>query len=249
MPEITCPCGGGCVVCRPADRAGGTAPEFAFPVAPSWPLRLIPFPPYETVYPSYASWYRIGREVPEAATVQVLTREVAREAERQQEAYARACAEQARTRTEVRDRAEQTLLRWLSPEQERDYREHQRFDVAGSDGRLWRILCQGQTGNVHLLDGQGEWTHAYCAHPRGLPDPAAWLAQAMAIAHDAAGFVRTANVYSTHAPREARDTAATWQPGPFSAVLRGIRPGWIRLKLKRIRQPGHDRGTPATRPG
>jgi hypothetical protein len=92
-------------------------------------------------------------------------------------------------------------------------------------------VCQGQTGNVQLLNAQGEWTHAYCAHPRGLPDPAGWLAQAMAIAHDAAGFVRTANVYST--ARAAEEAVPVTGPAATDrarmlAGWRNIRPGWIR---------------------
>jgi hypothetical protein len=237
MPEIqgACPCGATCAACQPADYAGGGG-------GAGGAIPLIPAPPFPSLYSmtdvfqelayGYAAqpyrFYRIGSEVPEAAVSQAQQREM----ERQQEEYARAAAEQARARTEAWERAERLLLRWLSPGQARDYRERGWFDVAGSDGHRWRIVCQGQTGNVQLLNARGEWTHAYCAHPRGrLPDPAGWLAQAMAIAHDAAGFRRIANVYST--ARAAEETACVTEPAPAAqarmlAALRNIRPGWIR---------------------
>jgi hypothetical protein len=136
-------------------------------------------------------------EDPEVAAVRV--RAERERTRRREEEYARVRAE----RDAAQARAEQLLLRWLSPGQEYDYRNNGRFDVAGSDGRRWRILCCGQTGNVQLLDQDGGWTHAYCAHPRGLPDPDAWLAQAMAIAHDAPGFLAIANLHDERTPEPA----------------------------------------------
>lgn len=112
------------------------------------------------------------------------------------EEYARACAEVASARALARERSEQVLLRWLSPEQQADYQATRSFEVAGSDGGRWQIVCEGQTGNVRALDADGVWTHAFCGHPRSLPDPEAWLAQAMAVAHDAPGFVAAANLYN-----------------------------------------------------
>lgn len=111
-----------------------------------------------------------------------------------------------RRRTERRalfSRAEELLLRWLSDDQRRDYRDHRRFDVAGSDGRRWRIECAGQSGNVQVLGSDGEWVLKMCAHPpRGLPDPDAWLGQALAIMHDAASFTAVANVHEARRERE-----------------------------------------------
>jgi len=239
MPEIAgaCPCGDVCAVCHPAYQAGGAVSLAPSPAAGGVVIGAgdayarQSFYSCESVYPTFNTWtrYPFAQEVPEVAMSQAQQREAAREAERQQEAYARMCAEQERLRTEARHRAEGMLLRWLSPEQARDYREHQRFDVTGSDGSRWRILCQGQTGNVQLLDNRGNWTYLYCAHPRGLPDPAAWLAQAMAVAHDAAGFIRVANVYST-AVRTLAGDAPEPEPPPggwrLFTALQGIRPSW-----------------------
>jgi hypothetical protein len=249
MPIIpaACPCGDVCAVCHPAYQAGGTVRLISSPPggvisgaggysaggrggAGDGGYARRPWRLYGTTYPSFSTWYSIGREVPEVVISQAQARETAREAERQQAEYARICAEQDLLRAAAREQAEELLLRWLSPEQERDYRERGRFDVTGSDGRRWRILCQGQVGNVQLLDDRGEWAVQYCAHPRGLPDPAAWLAQAMAVAHNAAAFIAVANVYST-ASREAPATAERITFGGFeglAAALRGLRGGSFR---------------------
>lgn len=115
------------------------------------------------------------------------------------EAAARFRAADSRRREERRAlhaRAEELLLRWLSDDQRRDYRDHRRFDLTGSDGRRWRIVCRGQSGNVEVLGAGGEWVLRLCAHPPGgLPDPDAWLGQALAIVTNAAEFEAIANVH------------------------------------------------------
>jgi hypothetical protein len=146
---------------------------------------------------------------------------------RQEQEYARARAGLRRAYDEAWAQAERTLLRWLSPGQARDYRERRQFDLTGGDGCQWRILCQGQTGNVERLvpevvDGT-ESILQYCAHPRGLPDPAAWLAQAMAVAHDVTRFMAVANVYSSRPataadPRPAADAGSARRVAPRNPV-------------------------------
>jgi hypothetical protein len=240
MPEIPggCPHGTACFICHGAGDSGDSmslvSSSAGGETSGGSGYTRRSFYPYGTIYPGFSTWFSVAREVPEVVAVQAAAREVAREAARQQEEWARAAAEQAQARTVARAQAEDLLLRWLSPEQERDYRERQRFDVTGSDGRRWRILCQGQTGNVQLLDDQGEWAVQYCAHPRGLPDPAAWLAQAMAVAHDAASFIRVANVYGTSVRTAENPQAAepavvfAEQAWNLGAMLRGIRVGPFR---------------------
>jgi hypothetical protein len=227
MPVI--PCGdAACIVCRPGGGAGGVVPvPPAAEISGGSGYTRGPFYPYGAIYPGYSTWFAVAREAPAVTVSQARQREVAR----QQEEYAKALAEQARLRAEAQEKTEGLLLRWLSPGQASTYREHQYFDVTGSDGRRYRILCQGQTGNVHLLDDCGRWTLAYCAHPRGLPDPVAWLTQAMAVVHDAEGFMRVANVYSANSwadpvPAEAvvtiNDPVPADRPGVITVLRRGI---------------------------
>jgi hypothetical protein len=189
MPESPGRCPYDCDICQPL--ASGTG--YAAGGAARWPLQL---PGVQDMTDWTISWHPAGAGVPEVGGHQALEREAAR---RQAEecAMARARAREERARAIAQEEGEQLLLDWLSPAQQRDYRERRQFDVTGSDGSGWRILCQGRTGNVQHLDRRGEWTRLYCAHPRGLPDPLTWLAQAMALAHDAPGFLRTANVYGT----------------------------------------------------
>jgi hypothetical protein len=189
MPEIASQCRGDCAACRASRYTAGYT-------AAAWPYR----DPYVFYDPGQVlGWYQIGADVPvtDAAAARDRAR-AAEAAQRQAEAYAAACAEQDRERAAAREKAERILLGWLSPAQQDSYREKRYFDVTGSDGRQWRIICQGQTGNVQRLDDRGVWVQSWCAHPRGLPDPVAWLTQAMAVAHDAAGFLKTANLYSTN---------------------------------------------------
>jgi hypothetical protein len=181
-------------------------------------------------------WCPAGTGVPEVDGAHARERERAAEAaQRQAEAYAAAMAEQDRERAAARARAEQILLGWLSLQQQDDYRERQQFDVTGSDGRRWRILCQGQSGNVQRLDDRGEWTHAWCGHPRGLPDPVAWLTQAMAVAHDAVGFMKTANLYGTRQvepPPLAADPEPVPEMMPEAAVARSLWNAWRAGRLR-----------------
>jgi hypothetical protein len=222
MPEIASQCRGDCAACRASRYAAGYT-------AAAWP--------YRDLHPGQVlGWYQIGADVPvtDAAAARDRAR-AAEAAQRQAEAYAAACAEQDRERAAARARAEQILLDWLSPQQQDDYRKRQQFDVAGSDGCRWRILCQGQTGNVRRLDDRGEWTHAWCGHPRGLPDPVAWLTQAMAVAHDAVSFMKTANLYGTRQveiPALAADPEPVPEMMPEAAVARSLWNAWRAGRLR-----------------
>jgi hypothetical protein len=85
------------------------------------------------------------------------------------------------------------LNRILTAEQATQLRNTGGFDQVSSTGRRWRIQACGQVGNVLLLGDDGQTAAVFCAHPRGVPDPAAWLAQARALAVDEAGFLAVAN--------------------------------------------------------
>jgi hypothetical protein len=240
MPEIPGGCGDGrCLACRLEAASGYAGADGG---SAGWPIQAPAVGVGSLVFGGAAAgpfgrwtvdWYPIGTGVPEVDGAHARERE--RAAERQAEAYAEACAELDRERAAARARAEQILLDWLSLQQQDDYRKRQQFDVTGSDGRRWRILCQGQTGNVQRLDDRGEWTHAWCGHPRGLPDPVAWLTQAMAVAHDAIGFMKTANLYGTRQvepPPLAADPEPVPEMMPEAAVARSL---WNARRAGRLR--------------
>jgi hypothetical protein len=172
----------------------GTGDSFCFQVEMNIPLFENAFSYFSVTSSPLPGTYAPGRALSQD------DRELAREAaERIRDAQERRRAE----RQALFNRAEELLLRWLSDGQRRDYRDHRWFDVAGSDGRRWRIECAGQSGNVQVLGGDGEWVLKMCAHPpRGLPDPDAWLGQALAITHDAASFAAVANVHEARGEQE-----------------------------------------------
>jgi hypothetical protein len=106
-------------------------------------------------------------------------------------------AGRARVRAERRaaqDKAMGLLRKFLTPQQAADLDKYQHFDVVSDRGRSWRILACGQSGNVQLLSPAGEPAAYFCAHPPGrLPNPAAWLAQAMTLITCEESFLAVAN--------------------------------------------------------
>jgi hypothetical protein len=96
-------------------------------------------------------------------------------------------------RARARDRARELLLSLLTEEQARTYEGDGWFEVAGSDGGLFRIHSAGQAGNVQEILA-GRPVASYCCHPPGgLPDADAHVAQMLHLQTDEAGFRRTAN--------------------------------------------------------
>jgi hypothetical protein len=96
-------------------------------------------------------------------------------------------------RVRARDRARELLLSLLTEDQARTYEGDGWFEVAGSDGGLFRIHSAGQAGNVQEILA-GRPVASYCCHPPGgLPDADAHVAQMLHLQTDEAGFRRTAN--------------------------------------------------------
>lgn len=96
-------------------------------------------------------------------------------------------------RKAVRERALQLFLSLLTVAQRREYDAHRRITVIGSSGREYRIRCEGQAGNVWLVEADKE-VAAFCAHPFGVPDADAWVAQKLALECNDEAFLLTANV-------------------------------------------------------
>jgi hypothetical protein len=93
------------------------------------------------------------------------------------------------------DSAERLLVSLLSPAQRDTYQRHGYFDVLSSRGRPWRIMANGQISNVIMLDDAGRrGLAAACSHPLDVPDPAAWLAQALILMRDEDEFLASAHV-------------------------------------------------------
>jgi len=106
-------------------------------------------------------------------------------------------AERARAHSEwlaASGKATAMLQRFLTSQQISDIDNYQHFDVTSNRGRRWRISTCGQTGNVGLLGEGDRVTQYYCAHPSGrVPNPAAWLAQAVTLLVSEESFLAVAN--------------------------------------------------------
>ena len=112
--------------------------------------------------------------------------------------------------SEARERAQKLFLETLSTKNREIYQKEKSVYVTGSRGNRFKIICQGQSGNVHWLGEDGETLGQLCAHPwesRGdgrigslLPDPDAWTAQLLSIKHDEEAWVRTAHTLGGRKP-------------------------------------------------
>jgi len=126
-----------------------------------------------------------------------------------------AAAEAAYQRTEARlaykagQRAARARLeKWLTPEQQHDLIMDGVFRVPVPSGNRWAIHATvPAVGNVRLraINSTAPFAAArapaflgfYCAHPRQYTHAEdAWLAQALTLKHDEAGFLSAANYYS-----------------------------------------------------
>ncbi len=100
-------------------------------------------------------------------------------------------------RDQADKRAEQLLLAHLSPEQQRDWRRAQYFELITKGGRY--RLYKGWAGNVALIGENGAEISRYCIHPREvIPEADNLLAQKLMLELEEAEFLRIAN---RHPPR------------------------------------------------
>lgn len=83
----------------------------------------------------------------------------------------------------AQERARELLLSWLTPEQEKTFKEQRYFEVVGNHtGDVYRISTHTTTHNVSV-EKLGRRVN-YCAYPRNaheLPMEDIWLAQALSI--------------------------------------------------------------------
>lgn len=127
---------------------------------------------------------------------------------REREALFQRVEAENRAHKEAQEKAEQTLLSLLTPEQREEYRVRRLFHVRGSKGTLYRIL-HGSSGNIRQVlseADEGRGLHAFCAHPRmhveavdeltsagRLPHEDAMIAQMLALMTDEDSFLAVAN--------------------------------------------------------
>lgn len=110
---------------------------------------------------------------------------------------------QPNRRREASDRARQTLLSLLPPDEQRRYENGDGFTVRGSAGGEYRIRTTS-----HAMNVTRSWTdesgarrrQRLCAHPRmwvdsgDLPIEDAFVAQLLMLRYDEPGFLQIANV-------------------------------------------------------
>lgn len=133
--------------------------------------------------------------------------EYAARVQRQNDEYAERQNRQAR----AMERAKATFKECLTKKQQKEYEQFNSVTVLGSDGRTYLVKTGGHaSGNVEVIE-EGRPILRLCAHPRdyvpGQSDPLPlhdqFLAQVLAIQHDAEAFCRTANVHwREHAPQQ-----------------------------------------------
>jgi hypothetical protein len=125
-----------------------------------------------------------------------------REAEQRRAEYQRQAGERRERIQAANIRAEQLLLRLLSPEQRTSYEKSKYFEFTGSLGTRFR-LHPGYSGNVEVLDPDGEAIGGLCAHPNlymsdgfVLPQADSMIGQWLALRTDEVGFWKVANISS-----------------------------------------------------
>lgn len=91
------------------------------------------------------------------------------------------------------------LHEWLTPEQAVQYKEHQHFEVMGSDtGKRYRI-CHGSQMNVYELGNNGKPVRGHCFTPEGgLAAGDAMLAQKVALETFELEALAKANVFHAY---------------------------------------------------
>jgi len=127
---------------------------------------------------------RIVRSAAEIAEIERVHQEALAAARKRAEAAERA-----------KRRAEELLMRFLTPEQQRVYKQYGHIFVCGKSGTNYRISRNSIAGNIHQLDKKGNPIARYCAHvPYGeVPDPDNHLTQLLMLKHHEEDFLRVAN--------------------------------------------------------
>lgn len=109
-------------------------------------------------------------------------------------------------------RARELLLDFLNELQQAQYEEMGKFDIAGSDGTLYRI-GPGTNGNVEWIDpATGQVKGRLCAHPRAydyenrpIPEPDLHLGQLLALTTDERAWLEVANLHRGDWPPTYRE--------------------------------------------
>jgi hypothetical protein len=100
--------------------------------------------------------------------------------------------EEQKRLADAKKQAEELLFLFLTPEQREQYKKQGYFETEINDSR-YRIHA-GRAGNIRKLDKNGKPSVQYCVHPNDwLPDADNVLAQFLALHHDEAALLRTAN--------------------------------------------------------
>lgn len=137
---------------------------------------------------------QLGQQVAQnrsAAQVEELRRQMARQQEQNEIAFATL----RKQRESAEARARELLERCLSLEEKARLRQHGHIVVCGAKNR-YRIR-QGRVGNVDVVGKNGIITGRLCAHPSApTPDFDTMLAQKLMIETDEAAFLRIANPHA-----------------------------------------------------
>lgn len=134
-------------------------------------------------------------------------------------------AERQKRQNAAKERAKATFKECLTKKQRAEHEQFNSVTVLGSDGRTYLVKTGGHaSGNVEVIE-EGRPILRLCAHPRdyvaGQSDPLPvhdqFLAQILAIQHDAEAFCRTANVHWRRHPQGAPTTVDEGRVQPRDA--------------------------------
>lgn len=108
---------------------------------------------------------------------------------------------EAEEREKAKQRAEELLLSFLTPEQRDELQRLSHFHLIVGD-RKYRIK-RGRSRNIELLDEAGKPIKKLCAHPIAyVPDADTMLAQKLMLETDEEAFLKLANHTPIHLPPE-----------------------------------------------
>jgi hypothetical protein len=146
----------------------------------------------DNVWTNWNDLYTTG-----SASSQYIIYQPDRESERRmQEQYRREAAERQAREARAASRALRILKSVLSPEQARQFDEHQFFEVQAQNGTVRYLLARGRSANVYRLDAEGKPVKRFCVHPGiACPDEDTLLAQKLLLETNPAEFERLANVH------------------------------------------------------
>lgn len=93
----------------------------------------------------------------------------------------------------AKEKAERLLLSVLDPMQKEELKTKGFFHCKSKTGNRYRIH-RGIAGNVRRVDSTDKEIEKLCAHPQGVPEGDAMVAQLFHIENDEEGFRQTANI-------------------------------------------------------